>query len=362
MPQVLILFLGSTVVAFLAALVLSPVVAWASHRFSLLDVPGGRRLHLHPIPRPGGIAVAAAFGLAIFIFWSLDSLAGRPFLIPEEVRSPRFTLTAFAAVVGLAVGFLDDVFDLRARWQILGHLAIAWVVVFAGIRIDFVTDPLDPHQLIRLTPAVAVGFTVFWLVGMNVALNFLDGLDGLATGVGIIAALTLGATALLPTVNEPFVAWMSFTLAGALVGFLFFNFHPARLFLGTTGVTFLGTMLAVLSIFGTAKVSTALLVLAVPILDTFYVIIRRVLQRRPPFAPDRGHLHHRLVDIGMTHPQAVLLIYAMTLGLAAITFVTSDAAQLGIFAGFALLLGVVILTLPERPRDEPPIYSGNADG
>jgi UDP-GlcNAc:undecaprenyl-phosphate GlcNAc-1-phosphate transferase len=99
----------------------------------------------------------------------------------------------------------------------------------------------------------------------------------------------------------------------------------------------------------------------VPILDTFYVIVRRVIQRRPPFAPDRGHLHHRLVDIGLTHPQAVLLIYAMTLGLAAITFVTSDAAQLAIFAGFALLLGVVILTLPERPVDEPPIYSGNAD-
>jgi UDP-GlcNAc:undecaprenyl-phosphate GlcNAc-1-phosphate transferase len=153
-------------------------------------------------------------------------------------------------------------------------------------------------------------------------------------------------------VNEPFVAWMSFTLAGALVGFLFFNFHPARLFLGTTGVTFLGTMIAVLSIFGTAKLSTALLVLAVPILDTFYVIVRRLLQRRPPFAPDRGHLHHRLVDVGMTHPQAVLAIYAVTAGLAALTFVTTGAAQLAIFAAFALLLGVVILRMPERATPE----------
>lgn len=348
MPQVLILFVGSTVLAFLAALLVSPLVGWASHRFSLLDVPGGRRLHLHPIPRPGGIAVALAFGFTIFTFWLIDSALARPFLIPEEVRSPRFTLTAFAAVVGLAVGFLDDVFDLRARWQLMGHLAIAWVVVFAGIRIDFISDPMDPGQLIQLAPPIAVAFTVFWLTGMNVSLNWLDGLDGLATGVGIIAALTLGGTALLPTVNEPFVAWMSFTLAGALVGFLFFNFHPARLFLGTTGVTFLGTMLAVLSIFGTAKISTALLVLAIPILDTFYVMIRRVLQGRPPFAPDRGHLHHRLVDIGLTHPQAVLLIYGMTLGLAALTFITSSAAQLTIFAAFALALGVVILRMPER--------------
>jgi UDP-GlcNAc:undecaprenyl-phosphate GlcNAc-1-phosphate transferase len=149
---------------------------------------------------------------------------------------------------------------------------------------------------------------------------------------------------------------MSFTLAGALVGFLFFNFHPARLFLGTTGVTFLGTMLAVLSIFGTAKVSTALLVLAVPILDTFYVIIRRLLQRRPPFAPDRGHLHHRLVDIGLTHPQAVLAIYAVTVGLAALTFVTTGAVQLVIFAAFALGLGLVILRMPE------PAVRESADG
>ncbi|MGH2377659.1 MAG: glycosyltransferase family 4 protein [Candidatus Limnocylindria bacterium] len=353
MPQVLILFLGSTVLAFLSALLLCPAVAWVSHRFSLLDVPGGRRLHLHPIPRPGGIAVAAAFGATIFTFWLIDSALGRPFLIPEEVRSPRFTLTAFAAVVGLFVGFLDDVFDLRARWQLLGHLAIAWVVVFAGIRIDFITDPLDPSQLIQLAPPLAVGFTVFWILGMNVALNWLDGLDGLAAGVGIIAALTLGGTALLPTVNEPFVAWMSFTLAGALVGFLFFNFHPARLFLGTTGVTFLGTMLAVLSIFGTAKVSTALLVLAVPILDTFYVIVRRLLQRRPPFAPDRGHLHHRLVDIGMTHPQAVLVIYAVTVALSLITFLTTTAIQVAVFAVLALGFGGVILALPERARNEP---------
>jgi UDP-GlcNAc:undecaprenyl-phosphate GlcNAc-1-phosphate transferase len=359
MPPVLTLFLGSTVVAFLLALALSPAVAAVAHRFALLDIPGGRRLHLRPIPRPGGIAVAAAFGLTLFLFWFVDSYLGRPFLIPAEVRTPRFTLTVLAAVVGLAVGFLDDVFDLRARWQILGHLAIAWVVVFAGIRIDFISDPFEPGQLIRLAPAIAVGFTVFWLVGMNVALNFLDGLDGLAAGVGIIAALTLGATALLPTVNEPFVAWISFTLAGALVGFLFFNFHPARLFLGTTGVTFLGTMLAVLSVFGTAKVSTALLVLAVPILDTFFSIVRRVLRRRPPFAPDRGHLHHRLVDVGMTHPQAVLLIYALTIGLAALTFLTSEVAQIAIFLAVALGLGIVIVALPERHVE---VSAEHADG
>ena len=347
-PAVLLLFLGSTLVAFLVAVMASPAVGALSHRFRILDVPGGRRIHPRPIPRPGGVAIALGFGAAIFAFWLIDRLAGHPFLIPEEVRSPRFTLTALAAAVALAIGFLDDVFDLRARWQLLGHLAIAAVVIAAGIRIEFITDPFNADTLVRLAPPIAVGFTVFWIVGMNVALNFLDGLDGLSAGVAIIAALALGATALLPHVNEPFVAWMAFTLSGAIAGFLFFNFHPARVFLGTTGVTFLGTMLAVLSIFGTAKVPTALLVLAVPIVDTFYVLIRRMLQRRPPFAPDRGHFHHRLLDLGLTHPQSVLLIYALTLGLAALTFVMDSGAQIATFAGFAFLLGVLALAMPER--------------
>ncbi|MBU6422633.1 MAG: undecaprenyl/decaprenyl-phosphate alpha-N-acetylglucosaminyl 1-phosphate transferase [Chloroflexota bacterium] len=350
MAPVTLLFVGSALLAILFAVAASPLVARLAERFRLLDVPGGRRLHARPIPRPGGVAIALAFGLAVLCFWLVDRVAGHPFLIPEQVRSPRFTLTALAALVALIVGFLDDIFDLRARWQLLGHIVIAGVVVAAGIRIDFLTDPFAPGGIVLLAPALAVGFTVFWVVGMNVAINFLDGLDGLAAGVSVIAALTLGATALLPGVEEPFVAWMAFTLAGAVAGFLVFNFHPAKVFLGTTGVTFLGTMLAVFSIFGTAKVPTALLVLAVPIVDTFYVLVRRTLQRRPPFAPDRGHLHHRLLDLGLTHSQSVLLIYALTCGLAALTFVMDGRAQLATFVAFALFLGVLLVALPEHPQ------------
>lgn len=344
------LFVGSTLLAILLALAASPLIGRLAERYRLLDVPGGRRLHPHPIPRIGGVAIAVAFGLTIFAFWLVDRVAGHPFLIPDEVRSPRFTLTALAAVIALAVGFLDDLLDLRARWQLLGHLAIAGVVVAAGIRIDFLSDPFHRGAIVVLAPAIAIAFTVFWVVGMNVAINFLDGLDGLSAGVSIIAALTLGATALLPDVSEPFVAWMAFTLAGAVAGFLVFNFHPARMFLGTTGVTFLGTMIAVFSIFGTAKVPTALLVLAVPIVDTFYVLVRRILQRRPPFAPDRGHLHHRLIDLGLTHAQSVLLIYALTCGLAAMSFVVDGKGQVATFIAFALFLGVLLVALPERPQ------------
>jgi UDP-GlcNAc:undecaprenyl-phosphate GlcNAc-1-phosphate transferase len=359
-----ILLVGSTVLAFALAAIATPLVGVIAHRLGMLDMPGGRRLHPRPIPRPGGLAIAIAFGSAIFVFWLIDRVAGHPFLIPEEVRSSRFTLTAIAAVLGMAIGLFDDLLELRARWQFLGQVVVAGLIVIAGIHIDFVNDPLS-DRLIELSFPVAVAFTMLWIVGMNNALNFIDGLDGLAAGVAAIAALTLGGLALLPQVSEPFVAWMGFSLAGAIAGFLLFNFHPARLFLGTTGVVFLGTMLAVLSIFGTAKVAAALLVLGVPIIDTFYVLVRRVLSGQPPFAPDRGHFHHRLLDIGMTHQQAVLLIYAMTALLGTLAFMTSGRGQIAGFIGLAVLLGILVMVLAQRSSKaeelDPGLYREEAD-
>src|SRR5947207_15404068 len=360
----LLLFAGSTLLAFLLAVIATPLVGALARRLGLMDVPGGRRVHPEPIPRIGGLGIAAAFGLAVLAFWLVDRLTGHPFLIPVEVRTPRFTLTAMAAFLGLAVGILDDALDLRARWQLLGYFAIAVIIVVAGIRIYFINDPRG-EALLPLAPPVAVGFTVFWIVGMNNALNFIDGLDGLAAGVAAIAAVALGATALLPAVNEPFVAWMNFTLAGAIAGFLVFNFHPAKVFLGTTGVAFVGTMLAVLSIFGTAKVAAALLVLGVPIIDTFYVIVRRMAQGQPPFAPDRGHFHHRLLDVGLSHAHAVVLIYGVTIVLGVLAFVTSGRTQVITFVGLVVLFGVTVVALAQRaPKAEeldPSLYAEEAD-
>src|ERR671934_1843861 len=358
-----LLLVGSTLVAFFLAAAATPLVGLAARRFGMLDLPGGRRAHQRPIPRPGGLAIALAFGVAIFLFWLVDRIAGGPFLIPEEVRSPRFTLTAFAALLGVGVGLLDDVLELRARWQFLGLCVVAAVIVAAGVHIDFVNDPLS-DRLVELAFPVAVAFTMFWIVGMNVALNFIDGLDGLAAGVAAIAALTLGGLALPPQVSRPFVAWMAFSLAGASLGFLLFNFHPARLFMGTSGVVFVGTMLAVLSIFGTAKVAAALLVLGVPIIDTFYVLVRRLLAGTPPFAPDRGHFHHRLLDVGFTHQQAVLLIYALTALLGTAAFLTNGRTQVLAFGGAVVVFGLVVIALARASKPEPveaPAYAEEGD-
>ena len=155
------------------------------------------------------------------------------------------------------------------------------------------------------------------------SINFIDGLDGLSSGVALIAAATLGMISLTAQVNQPFIAVLCFALAGALLGFLRWNFHPATVFVGTSGVMFIGYTLAVLSILGSAKVAVALLVLGVPIIDAFWIIVRRISQRRSPFSPDRGHLHHRLLDVGLSHRQTVLLIYGICIGLGALSLLLS---------------------------------------
>src|SRR2546428_5640352 len=182
-----LLLVGSTLLAFALAAAAPPVVGLFARRLGMLDTPGGRRVHQRPIPRRGGLAIAIAFGTAIFVFWLIDRLAGHPFLIPEEVRSSRFTLTAIAALLGMVIGLVDDLLELRARWQFLGQVVVAAVIVLAGIRIDFVNDPLS-DRLIQLSFPVAVAFTMLLIVGLDNAPNFIDRLGGLAAAGPAIRA------------------------------------------------------------------------------------------------------------------------------------------------------------------------------
>ena len=155
------------------------------------------------------------------------------------------------------------------------------------------------------------------------SINFIDGLDGLSSGIAFIAAVTLGLINLSTPVDQPIIAVLCFILAGSLLGFLRWNFHPASIFAGTSGVQFVGYSLALLSILGTAKVAVALLVLGVPIIDTFWIIVRRLLEGRSPFSPDRGHIHHRMLDLGLSHRQTVLAIYGICLLLAVLALLLS---------------------------------------
>ena len=179
--------------------------------------------------------------------------------------------------------------------------------------------------------------------------NFVDGLDGLLAGIALIAADTLGVISLVDPANpQPLVALLCALLAGSLLGFLPYNFHPARVFIGTAGVFAVGYALAVLSVLGTAKVAVALLVLGVPIIDTFWIIIRRISSKRSPFSADRGHFHHRLLDLGLTHRQAVLMIYAICLVLAALSLLLSGRGQISAFLVIVLAFGLVLYLMTRR--------------
>jgi len=225
------------------------------------------------------------------------------------------------------------------------------VAIVAGVQIDSVVNPLG-GGLIRFDGAAAAAVTVVWIVGMINSANFVDGLDGLLAGIAIIATITLGVVSLIgePPNVQPFVAVLCALLAGALLGFLPWNFHPAKVFIGTAGVFAVGYALAVLAVLGTAKVAVALLVLGVPIIDTFWVIIRRLASRRAPFSADRGHFHHRLLDLGLTHRRAVLLIYGLCAVLAALSLLLSGRGQISAFVVIVIGSGLLLFLLTRRAR------------
>ena len=242
-----------------------------------------------------------------------------------------------------ALGAIDDLFDLRARWQLLGQIALALLRSPLGITHRLHRQPVRRRRHPLQPGRSRSGFTVFWIVGMINSINWIDGLDGLSSGIAFIAAVTLGLISLTTQVGQPLIAVLCFALAGALLGFLRWNFHPATIFAGTSGVQFVGYTLAVLAILGSAKVAVALLVLGVPIIDTFWIIVRRVTQGRSPFSPDRTHIHHRLLDLGLSHRQTVLVIYGICARLAVLVAcccpgVTQLYAFLGVFVAFGLVL------------------------
>jgi UDP-GlcNAc:undecaprenyl-phosphate/decaprenyl-phosphate GlcNAc-1-phosphate transferase len=338
--EVLPLLVGTFVVAAILALLLTPVVRRVAIRLDTIDLPNHRRVNANPVPRGGGVAVAGAF-LVVAIAVLLVNERLRLVSIPFTIDPLQLVALLAGGAAATVIGFLDDYFQLRARWQLLGQVALALIAIAGGITVTFLNNPFGPGTIL-LTGLYAAGFTMLWIVGMINSINFIDGLDGLSTGIALIAAVTLGLISLTATVTQPFIAVLCFALAGSLLGFLRWNFHPASIFIGTSGVMFVGYTLAVLAILGTAKVAVALLVLGVPIIDTFWIIVRRLATGHSPFTPDRGHIHHRLLDLGLSHGRTVALIYGICALLAVLSFFLSGTGQLyaflGLTVGFGLLL------------------------
>ena len=332
------------VLSALLALTITPIVRRTALRLRMVDRPNARRVNTRPIPRGGGMAIAAAFLLVAAPFVLLNQ--ARDWVpTPLNIETGDLAALFVGGLAAAVIGAIDDFFDLRARWQLTGQVLLALFCVALGVAIVVINNPLGPG-VIRLAP-FSVGFTVFYIVGMINSINWIDGLDGLSTGIALIASVTLGLISLTTQVSQPLIGVLCFALAGALAGFLRWNFHPAKIFSGTSGVQFVGYTLAVLSVLGSAKVAVALLVLGVPIIDTFWIIVRRLSQRRSPFAPDRQHIHHRLLHLGLSHRQTVLVIYGVCTGLAVLALILTGASQLYAFLGVFVASGLVLF-LPTR--------------
>jgi UDP-N-acetylmuramyl pentapeptide phosphotransferase/UDP-N-acetylglucosamine-1-phosphate transferase len=343
---------GSTSVVS-AALVSRTIVL--SRRLGLFDQPGPRRVHSTPLPRAGGVAVflAFVFGLTLSFCFDVQRLGGEP---------ERLALLLGGST--LIVGFMvyGDVIGIPARAKLVAQTAVAALIVVPrfrgpahGIVIERFNIPLAGQ--IALPLLVAVGFTVFWIVGMMNTMNWIDGLDGLASSVTVVSCAVLFAhTYFWPRHDPQFtISILPLALGAAVLGFLPFNWHPSRIILGDAGANFLGFALAVMSIIGGAKIATALLALGLPVLDVAWVIFSRIANGRSPLGADRGHLHHRLLDRGWSQAKIVLFVAAVSVvfGLAALVL-PSRGYKLGamVALGIVLLSTVGGFAIRDRPRDD----------
>ena len=338
---------AALVAALLISFIATPVVKSIAQMVGAVDVPkDNRRMHNHPIPRMGGLAIFLGFLLSTLIFVPMSS-------------SMRGML--LGAVIIVVLGIFDDIYSLRAMFKFVVQIIAALVAVLSGNVIETLSNPhvfsADPYWNLGI---LAVPATVIWIVAITNAVNLIDGLDGLACGVSTISSMTLLVIALV--VSEGNVAILMAALAGGCIGFLPYNMNPAKIFMGDTGSTFLGYILAVVSIQGLFKFYTIIsfavpfLMLGLPIFDTCFAFIRRIAHGQSPMHADRSHIHHRLIDMGLNQKQAVATLYVISaiLGLSAVVLTTSGEGRAMLLFLVLCIVAVVAarVVFPKEVKEE----------
>jgi UDP-GlcNAc:undecaprenyl-phosphate GlcNAc-1-phosphate transferase len=307
-------------VALIVSFISTPVVKMLAQRMGAVDVPkDNRRMHSHPIPRMGGLAIFFGFILSTLVFVPMN----------DQYRG-----MLLGAVVIVVLGIFDDIYSLKASFKFAVQIAAALIALFSGNVISALSNP----NIFSQNPVWELGWlaypvTVIWIVAITNSVNLIDGLDGLACGVSTISSMTMLVIALV--VSDLPVALLMAALAGGSIGFLPYNLNPAKIFMGDTGSTFLGYVLAVVSIQGLFKfyaiISFAVpfLMLGLPIFDTTFAFIRRIAHGQSPMHADRSHVHHRLIDMGFSQKQAVAVLYVISaiLGLSAVVLATTNALK-----------------------------------
>ncbi len=354
-------------VTLIVSLLLTPLVRRAALRRGLVDVPGEeRRVHRVAVPRLGGLAMFAAFAVGIIIYLLLPITrlqSGN-----NIFEAGRVLLMLFGAGIITAVMAIDDFRGLKPISKLLWQISASLLVIVpsliwpggpniiapnfpepagtvhydqgAGVLATSIQSPFG--GTIQLPILAAILFTLVWIVGMTNTINWIDGLDGLAGGVSLLACAVLFFVTLFPRGSDTgqyTLAYLPLILGAAILGFLPYNVHPARIFMGDSGAMFLGFTLAILSIIGGAKIAAALLVLGIPLLDGAYLIIYRIYRGRSPMSPDRAHLHHRLLDMGLSQQQVVMIFYLLSATFGVLAFLLPS----GLFKLYALIVMVIVL-------------------
>src|SRR5688500_13976089 len=339
-PQSIAIYVGGFALALMSALVLTYVVRQRARSAGLFDPVDSRKLHTAQIPRVGGVA----------IFWSVMLVLGVLVAFSDTgnmlLATPGLVVILAGAACIHALGLWDDLRPMRARYKFIIQILIAVGVHYAGVQVTSLALPIA--GVVEFGHVASLLFTVIWLVGITNAFNLIDGLDGLASGAALFAMTTMFVVAIIN--GQPGAATVTLVLAGATLAFLFYNFHPASIFLGDSGSLFLGFMLAGVGLLSSQKSQTVVAVaipivsLGLPVLDTLLAIVRRFLRGQPIFSADRGHIHHRLLSLGHSPRKVALLLYGACaiLGLAGMLLVNDSGyvalilVLMGLGVGFAI--------------------------
>lgn len=334
----LFLYAFGFVAALVLVVLLTPFVIRLAHLVGAVDKPNERKVHTKIMPRLGGLAIFAAFAGG---FVAVSPVFG---LIDTGMKANTVWGILIGGAIIVLTGALDDRFDLKPKYKLLGIIAAALVVVAFDMKVEFINLPIigTGHNL---ADWLSIPITIFWIVGVTNAINLIDGLDGLAAGVSAISIGTILVLAAM--MGNVTVILLCAVLLGSVIGFLFFNFHPAKIFMGDSGALFLGFAIATLSILGFKQATLVsfvipLFIIAVPFSDTIFAIIRRKLNRKPWNAADKNHLHHCLMRLGLSHRQTVLAIYGLSLVFGLLAILLSNAAQ-----WVTIIAVVVVLFLVE---------------
>lgn len=339
--------------SFVLAVFLTPFIKKLAWKFKIIDYPiEGRKIHKQPTALLGGVAVFLSFLVVLGVAW----LAG--WLDDGIITSSQILGIVIGGCVLVIGGILDDKYNLKPWQSFLFPIVAVIVAVACGIAVKYITNPFisgtGPYNRalfyfswVDLKIISFAGlFSFLWILGMIYTTKFLDGLDGLVSGIGTIGAIILFVVSLFWDVPMSGTSVLCLILAGSLLGFLIYNFHPAKIFLGEAGCTFVGFMLGVLSIISGGKLATALLIMGIPILDAVWTILRRIFSGKHIYEGDRKHLHFRLLDVGLSHRQTVLFLYLLTLifGLSSL-FLQSQykIIALGVLVIVMIILAVILV-------------------